>query len=109
MRHVHKKLFPRVQFLKKFLLYDGLAKYHLDLKQSQQSGDELVVEQPESPQYESHDLVQSDLMSIFNCDTAWPICLFDFTIKSKCPNYFIFRVQTPLNELMQEDYFYSGT
>lgn len=27
MSQVTKKLFPRVQFLKKFLLYDGLARY----------------------------------------------------------------------------------
>jgi hypothetical protein len=32
MQHITKKLFPRVHFLKKFILYDGLAKYNQDMK-----------------------------------------------------------------------------
>ena len=47
-----------------------------------------------------------DLMHVFNCNTDWPICLFDFTIKQKCPNYFAFKVQMPLNTFRRENYFY---
>lgn len=46
-----------------------------------------------------------DLMHVFNCNTDWPICLFDFTIKQKCPNYFAFKVQMPLNTFRRENYF----
>ena len=44
-------------------------------------------------------------MDIFNCDPTWPICLFDFTCKNKCPNFFRFRVGAPLDSFIQDDYF----
>ena len=43
-------------------------------------------------------------MKLFSCNEKWPVCLFDFTIKSRCPNYFIFRVQEPLTSFIREDY-----
>ena len=39
------------------------------------------------------------------CDPADQICLYDFTIKQKCPNYFSFRVQAPLTDFLLDDYF----
>ena len=32
MRNVQDKLFPKIHFLKRFLLYDGLPRYHQDIK-----------------------------------------------------------------------------
>lgn len=57
---------------------------------------------------ETLDQSQQELMSVFNCNTAWPVCLFDFTVKSKCPNFFVFRVQPPLDSFVKQDYFYAG-
>lgn len=48
-------------------------------------------------------------MNLFNCNTDWPICLYDFTIKSKCPNYFVARVQAPLTSFVIDTYFKNST
>ena len=48
-----------------------------------------------------------DLMKYYNCETDWPICLFDFTIKSKIPNIFVFRVGGQLDKYVIDNYFYS--
>ena len=32
MMNVQDKLFPRIHFLKRFILYDGLPRYHQDIK-----------------------------------------------------------------------------
>jgi hypothetical protein len=32
MKNVQDKLFPKIHFLKRFLLYDGLPRYHQDIK-----------------------------------------------------------------------------
>jgi hypothetical protein len=42
---------------------------------------------------------------VFNCKPEWPICLFDFTIKSKIPNFFVYRVKRPLDSFKINDYF----
>lgn len=47
-------------------------------------------------------------MSIYNCKPEWPICLFDFTFKNKCPTYFCFRVKKPLSDYVVEDYFFAA-
>jgi len=93
MNQVKKKNhFPRVQFLKRFILYDGLARFTNEHLQEQQSGSDLQKDSAPEHGYEA-DLVQHNLMQIFNCNPEWPICLFDFTIKNKCPNFFRFRVR----------------
>lgn len=52
------------------------------------------------------DAYERDLMEIFNCNTEWPICLFDFTAKNKNPTYISLRVGKELNAYKFEDYFY---
>ena len=41
-----------------------------------------------------------------SCSPEWPICIFDFTFKSKQTSFFVFRV-AKLDDTLQEDYFYS--
>jgi hypothetical protein len=48
---------------------------------------------------------EEELMTIFNCDPSWPICLFDFTYKNKVPHYFCFKVNRSLNDHVIPDYF----
>lgn len=31
------------------------------------------------------DQYENEVMKIFNCDTTWPLCLYDFTYKNKIP------------------------
>ncbi len=49
--------------------------------------------------------MQQDIMSVFDCQEEWPVCLFDFTFKSNCPNFFTFRVQKPLTSFVEDGYF----
>ena len=46
-------------------------------------------------------------MSIFDCDPAWPSCLYDFTHKNLCPKFIAMRVQQPLDTYLIDDYFFS--
>ena len=45
-------------------------------------------------------------MTIYNCNSSWPICLFDFTFKNQCPKYVAFRMQKTLDTFVIEDYFH---
>ena len=69
MQNVTKKLFPRVHFLKKFILYDGLNSY---LKLKSQANNIIKPTSDSDP---------NNSTSTVNCDPEWPICLYDFTIK----------------------------
>jgi hypothetical protein len=44
-------------------------------------------------------------MKIFNCDTEWPLCLYDFTYKNKIPQYLCFRTSSDPPYIIEE-YFY---
>ena len=46
-------------------------------------------------------------MSIFDCDPAWPLCLYDFTHKNLCPKFVVMRVQARLDTLVIDDYFFT--
>lgn len=46
-------------------------------------------------------------MKSFNCDTRWPICLFDFTYKNKIPEYTCLRTSSS-PPIVIVDYFYTG-
>jgi len=47
-------------------------------------------------------------MQFFNCNPEWPICLYDFSFRNKCPTYFAFRVGKPLVSYVVDDYFYGS-
>ena len=55
--------------------------------------------------------MQQDIMSVFDCSDEWPVCLFDFSFKSNCPNFFVFRVQQDLTKICEagQDYFNFGS
>ncbi len=44
-------------------------------------------------------------MNLFNCNSEWPICLYDFTYKNRIPTYFCFKVEIDLTMNLLEDYF----
>lgn len=48
---------------------------------------------------------EKDVMQMFNCDSDWPICLFDFTYKNRIPNYLCFKTQNNFKSLIIENYF----
>lgn len=52
------------------------------------------------------DLTNHDIMSAFNCDTQWPICMFDFTYKNKTNHQQAMRSRYKLTSFVVEDHFY---
>lgn len=52
------------------------------------------------------DKYERDLMQIFNCDTQWPVCLYDFSFKNKNPTYLCLRVANDLTSYAYDNYFY---
>ena len=52
--------------------------------------------------------LEDELMAIFNCDSKWPVCLFDFTYKNRIPTHFCFKVEANLTTLVVEDYFFES-
>jgi hypothetical protein len=49
--------------------------------------------------------IETNLMTIFNCDPDWPICIYDFTFKNKNPSFLPFKVKRDLSEYMIPNYF----
>ena len=43
-------------------------------------------------------------MQAFNCNSEWPVCLFDFTYKNRIPQYLCFRASAH-PPIIIEDYF----
>lgn len=83
----------RVEFLEKFALYKGLTFYK----------DRENLVKTEQTKYKSAN--ERQIMADFNCDSTWPVCLFDFSFKSKIPSFLSFRLGHDLTSLIKEDYF----
>lgn len=49
-----------------------------------------------------------DLMSVFDCDPSWPLCLYNFTYKNLCPKYVPMKVKEHLSKFVIDDYFYTS-
>ena len=80
--------YKKMQTINKFYLQGGIDS-NMDY-----TGDAKSVEQ-----------MQADIISRFDCNPQWPICLFDFTYKNKVPQYFAFRTNEDLTKGQIEDYF----
>ena len=84
--------FQKLQMINKFYLQGGMD------PSGEFAGDKKSMEQ-----------MQTDLINKFDCNSSWPICLFDFTYKNKIPTYFCVRAQCDLSTLIRdEDYFDSA-
>lgn len=57
--------------------------------------------------FKSLDQFESDVMQIFNCNTDWPICLFDFTFKNRIPNFITLKIENYPPRII-DDYFALG-
>ena len=79
--------YPRLQFVNKFFLHAGISHHYDENKVSRGMED-----------------VENQLMTTFDCDPQWPVCLFDFTYKNRIPTFFAFKVLKPLTELLIDDY-----
>ena len=97
----HINQYPRLKFINNFQLYHGLSKFyaHVSKKNDPNGAAERIRDKL--------DQFDQDLMSIFDCDESWPLCLYDFRHKNACTKFVAMRVQQPLNFLIIEDYWYS--
>lgn len=53
------------------------------------------------------DLYENDLMAIYNCESDWPICLYDFTYQASNPEQIVMRVGHDLHSLIKPDHFFN--
>lgn len=83
------------------MLYGGLVRYYNDIK----SKDKSVLEAVKITA-QSMDKYERDLMKIFNCDSDWPVCLFDFSFKNKTPSYIALKVAGDIDTYIFEDYYF---
>ncbi len=93
---------PRLEFVSRFLLYGGLVRYYNDMKEKSKSVLDAV-----KITAQSMDKYERDLMKIFNCNTEWPVCIYDFSFKNKTPSYLAFKVEGDLESFIFEDYYFS--
>jgi hypothetical protein len=80
--------------LNKFYLYSSLSKH---AENSNGKMKEIFMK--------ALDQYENEVMKIFNCDTQWPVCLYDFTYKNKIPQYLCFRTSYDPPFIIEE-YFY---
>jgi hypothetical protein len=64
----------KMKFLNRFCLFSGLSRMKCDNIPKNEKYEEAIV---------NH----------FNCDPKWPVCLYDFTYKNLCENYFVYRTR----------------
>jgi hypothetical protein len=53
------------------------------------------------------DKKERELMSIFDCNPKWPLCLYDFTFKNRNDKYIAMLARRSLKEYIIDDYFTS--
>ncbi|CDW73574.1 tbc1 domain family member 2a-like [Stylonychia lemnae] len=90
-KDIFRGTYQRLKFMNKFYLYSGLQKMY----ENQDSIAKEVFQK-------SLDNYEQELMKIFNCNTKWPICLFDFTYKNKIPQFLCFRTSTNPPVIIEE-------
>ena len=71
--YLSKGPYPRLQFINKFYLHGGLSHHYEDNKVSK-----------------GMEELENQLMKTFDCDSQWPVCLYDFTYKNRIPTFFAF-------------------
>jgi hypothetical protein len=102
-KYKQQNLYPKVQFIQRFFLYRGLTKYY------EQHEENDLTQAAKKISNQPMEKFERDLMKIFVCDPAWPICLYDFTYKNKCPTYYCFRVERNLSDYIIPDYFFEAS
>jgi len=47
---------------------------------------------------------EGELMKVYNCNTSWPICLYDFTYKNKSNSYQVMKCRQSLSKYIVPNY-----
>ena len=91
--------YANVLFANKFFLYKGLAAYYEKNQHTEKAKGALWLHQ------QHLNLYDRGLFSVFDCKPEFPICLYDFSYKNKCPSYFCLKVEGDLGNNIIDDYF----
>lgn len=100
------------KFLNNFYLYRGLIKYYENQKKFLNDGIQKydLVRDKKLAEYikiltSNFQGNEARVMQTFNCNPSWPICLYDFTYKSKSNEFQTMRCRNLLSCYVVEDYF----
>ena len=47
----------------------------------------------------------NDVIDVIKCDLSWPVCIFDFSIHKKLPQFFIYKTKYYPGKI-KENHFY---
>lgn len=100
------------KFLNNFYLYRGLIKYYENQKKQLSDGIQKFDVALDKKLADYIKILTSNfvgneakVMRTFNCNPSWPICLYDFTYKSKSNEFQTMRCRHLLSNYVVEDYF----
>ena len=94
MKEDFKGTYQRLKFLNKFYLYSELTKQFADNNFGNAAANGVSKEKAMEQFCRPLDKYELEVMSIFNCNKDWPICLYDFTYKTKIPEYIALRTSS---------------
>ena len=104
LQNEERRLFHmKSKFLTKFYLYKGVVH---NLRASEAGTGGSQVSQKISKEAAASMVQVAFIFSEQSCSPEWPICVFDFTVKSSQASFFVFRTSR-LTDFLKEDYFYS--
>lgn len=100
----------RIKFLNQFYMFNGFNKY---IEQQINGKDNNKLSQIERETLIKNlklintnlDKKEKEVMRIFDCDTNWPLCLYDFTIKNRNNTQITMRSRYNLKDYVVENYF----
>ena len=110
LKHNQTNFNKRFKFLNQFYLFNGLNKYYEHVIKVMNRGiitnDKAYNDalQCLSIMNSNLDNREGELMKVYNCNTDWPICLYDFTYKNKSNEYQTMRCRQKLSRYVVEDY-----
>lgn len=51
------------------------------------------------------EVLAEKLPDLYECNSQWPICLFDFTFRNVSPKFLTYKVRAELDSFVINDYF----
>ena len=95
----------KIKFLNQFYVWNGMNKFLENQIKQDALGDKKLTEQDKEEIKKNIRLINSnldkrehELMKVFDCNTDWPLCLFDFTFKNRSNQYLTMKPKPGLTQ-----------
>lgn len=83
--------------MNQFYLFNGLNKYYDHIIKEMNKG--IITNEKTLKEAQrclgilnsNLDGKEGELMKVYNCNTSWPVCLYDFTYKNKSNSYQVMK------------------